>query len=169
MLAQLVQWIGSPAINAQERDRLDHELARRDLPSIADLRLHYLAMSGSRKSLYFILPIVSCLLGLLLVELLLAVFYPIPYSLEVNMYFEADPYTGYRHKPDTFGMYNADTPARANSQGNRDDEVAIPKPPGVFRILLIGDSFTVGANVQEAEAYGQVLERLLNASAGPED
>ena len=122
-------------------------------------------MSGSRKSLYFILPIVSCVLGLLLVELLLAVFYPIPYSLEVNMYFEADPYTGYRHKPDTLGMYNAATPARANSQGNRDDEVAIPKPPGVFRILLIGDSFTVGANVQEAEAYGQVLERLLNTSA----
>lgn len=42
VLAQLVQWIGSPAINKQERERLDHELARRDLPSIADLRLHYL-------------------------------------------------------------------------------------------------------------------------------
>jgi len=42
VLAQLVQWIGSPAINAQERERLDHELARRDLPSIADLRLRYL-------------------------------------------------------------------------------------------------------------------------------
>jgi len=124
-------------------------------------------MSGSRKSLYFILPIVSCLLGLLLVELFLSVFYPIPYSLEVNMYFEPDPYTGYRHKPNTTGMYNADTPARANSQGNRDAEVAVPKPPDVFRILLIGDSFTVGANVQEAEAFGQVLERLLNESAGP--
>jgi hypothetical protein len=123
-------------------------------------------MSGSRKSLYFILPIVSCLLGLLLVELLLAVFYPIPYSLEVNMYFEPDPYTGFRHKPDTLGMYNAATPARANSQGNRDAEVAIPKPPNIFRILLIGDSFTVGANVQEAEVFGQVLERLLNESAG---
>jgi lysophospholipase L1-like esterase len=34
----------------------------------------------------------------------------------------------------------------------------------VFRILLIGDSFTVGANVQEREAYGQVLEQLLNES-----
>ncbi len=121
-------------------------------------------MSGSRRSFYIILPIVSCLLGLLLVEVLLAVFYPIPYSLEVNMYFEADPYTGYRHRPDTTGLYQADMPARANSQGNRDELVALPKPPGVFRILLIGDSFTVGANVQEAEAYGQVLERLLNQS-----
>jgi hypothetical protein len=42
VVAQLVQWIGSPAINNQERERLDHELARRELPSIADLRLHYL-------------------------------------------------------------------------------------------------------------------------------
>lgn len=42
VVAQLVQWIGSPAINNQERERLDHELARRDLPSIADLRVHYL-------------------------------------------------------------------------------------------------------------------------------
>ena len=124
-------------------------------------------MSGTRKSFYIILPIISCLLGLLLVELFLAVFYPIPYSLEVNMYFEPDPYTGYRHKPDTVGMYQPDMPARANNQGNRDDEVAIPKPPGVFRILLIGDSFTVGANVQEADAYGQVLERLLNVPGGP--
>jgi hypothetical protein len=121
-------------------------------------------MSGVRKSFYVILPILSCLFAVLLVELLLAVFYPIPYSLEVNMYFESDPYTGYRHKPDTVGLYQADMPARANRQGNRDAPVAIPKPPGVFRILLIGDSFTVGANVQEADAYGQVLEGLLNAS-----
>jgi len=42
VLAQLVQWIGSAAINTQEREHLDRELARRDLPSIADLRLHYL-------------------------------------------------------------------------------------------------------------------------------
>jgi hypothetical protein len=42
VVAQLVQWIGSPVINNQERERLDRELARRELPSIADLRLHYL-------------------------------------------------------------------------------------------------------------------------------
>jgi hypothetical protein len=42
VIAQLVQWIGSPEINSQERERLDRELALRHLPSIADLRLHYL-------------------------------------------------------------------------------------------------------------------------------
>jgi hypothetical protein len=42
VVAQLVQWLGSPAISNQERDSLDRELARRELPSIADLRLHYL-------------------------------------------------------------------------------------------------------------------------------
>jgi hypothetical protein len=42
VVTQLVQWLGSPAISSQERESLDRELARRALPSIADLRLHYL-------------------------------------------------------------------------------------------------------------------------------
>jgi hypothetical protein len=29
-----------------------------------------------------------------------------------------------------------------NSQGLRDEEIRLPKPPQVFRILMLGDSFT---------------------------
>ncbi len=121
-------------------------------------------MSGPRKSFYIILPLLSCLVALVLVELGLALFYPIPYSLETNMYFMPDPYTGYAHKPFSKGSYPNGIAAVANSQGLRDDEVEIPKPPGVFRILALGDSFTVGANVEQDDAYPQVLERLLNDS-----
>ena len=121
-------------------------------------------MSGPRKSFYILLPLLSCLIALVLVEIGLALFYPIPYSLEDNMYFMPDPYTGYAHKPLSKGSYPNGIPAIANSQGLRDDEVEIPKPPGVFRILALGDSFTVGANVEQEDAYPQVLERLLNDS-----
>jgi len=123
-------------------------------------------MSSGRRSFYILLPVLSALVALLLAELLLALFYPIPYSLEVNMYFEPDPYTGFRNKPLSRGTYPSGIEAMANSRGHRDDEVSVPKDQDVFRILLVGDSFTVGANVEQAEVYGQVLEDLLNEGAG---
>jgi len=119
-------------------------------------------MSGVRKSFYIVLPIISILVGILLLEAGLALFYPIPFSLEKNMYFEPDPYTGYRQKPLGRGHYPTGIDAIANSRGHRDAEVDVPKPEGVFRILMIGDSFTVGANVEQEDAYPQQLERLLN-------
>lgn len=50
---------------------------------------------------------------------------------------------------------------RYNSLGFRDRELG-PKPPGVLRVLVLGDSFTEGQGVREEDAYPRVLERLLN-------
>jgi hypothetical protein len=119
-------------------------------------------MSKARKSFYILIPLIASVFAVLLLELGLALFYPIPFSLEKNMYYETDPHTGFRHKPLGSGHYPNGVEAIANSRGQRDGEVEIPKPDGVFRILLIGDSFTVGANIEQAEVYGQVLEQLLN-------
>jgi hypothetical protein len=119
---------------------------------------------GSHRRFRVLVPLVSCLLAVLIVELLLALFYPIPFSLEQNMYFQPDPYTGYRHESLRAGKYPNGVAAIANSQGNRDAAVAIPKPAGTKRIMLIGNSFTVGANVEQQDAYPQVLEDLLAAS-----
>lgn len=123
-------------------------------------------MSGPRKSFYIVLPLFSGLIALLLVEIGLTIFYPIPYSLEINMYFEPDPYTGFRHRPLGKGHYPNGVEAIANSRGHRDDEVEVPKPPGIKRVLLLGDSFAVGANVEQPEAFPQVLEVLLNETSG---
>jgi len=103
----------------------------------------------------------QCGLTLVAIELGLAIFHPTPFSIETNMYFEADPYTGYRLKPGGIGHYQMGIPAIANSHGHRDVEVPLEKPAGVFRILVIGDSFTVGANVRQEEAYPKVLEKHL--------
>jgi lysophospholipase L1-like esterase len=48
-----------------------------------------------------------------------------------------------------------------NSRGFRDREFAAEKPPDAFRILCIGDSWTFGANVDQADAYPQRLETRL--------
>ena len=48
-----------------------------------------------------------------------------------------------------------------NSLGMRDREYTSKKPPGVFRILTLGDSHTFGWAVLEEETYPAVLEDLL--------
>lgn len=114
-----------------------------------------------------LLPLIACGLTLGALELGMAILHPVPYSIESNMYFEADPYTVYRLKPGGIGHYQMGIPAVANSHGHRDGEVTLKKPPGVFRILVLGDSFTVGANVRQEEAYPKVLEKRLKEVYGP--
>jgi len=55
---------------------------------------------------------------------------------------------------------------RTNSAGFRGPEVAEFPAPGTFRIVVAGDSITMGSGVLEEEAYVAVLESMLNAEAG---
>jgi lysophospholipase L1-like esterase len=48
-----------------------------------------------------------------------------------------------------------------NSRGFRGGEFETAKPPGIFRIIAVGDSWTFGANVDQAAAYPQRLGSLL--------
>jgi lysophospholipase L1-like esterase len=48
-----------------------------------------------------------------------------------------------------------------NSRGFRNTEFPTEKRPGALRILGIGDSWTFGANVDQSEAYPQILSSLL--------
>ena len=50
---------------------------------------------------------------------------------------------------------------RISSAGLRDREYSADKPPGVFRILLIGDSIGYGFGVAQSDALSEQLERLL--------
>jgi hypothetical protein len=55
---------------------------------------------------------------------------------------------------------------RINSFGLRSPEVAVPKPVGTFRILLLGDSFTFGFQAQEDEVFARRLEANLRREYG---
>jgi len=51
---------------------------------------------------------------------------------------------------------------RINAQGFRDDEnYEYPKPPGRRRILVLGDSHTLGYEVRQSATFSKVLERRL--------
>jgi lysophospholipase L1-like esterase len=51
-----------------------------------------------------------------------------------------------------------------NSLGFREREFGISKPPGTFRIVCVGDSWTFGANVNQKETYPQRLAGLIDRS-----
>lgn len=49
-----------------------------------------------------------------------------------------------------------------NSLGFREDEIEIPKPANVCRIMVLGDSFTWGAGLAVDERYTDLTEEQLN-------
>jgi lysophospholipase L1-like esterase len=54
---------------------------------------------------------------------------------------------------------------RINSKGHRGPELG-PKAPNELRLLALGDSFTLGVQVEEAETFSALLEANLRASLG---
>ncbi|MEM8998542.1 MAG: SGNH/GDSL hydrolase family protein, partial [Acidobacteriota bacterium] len=116
-------------------------------------------------ALYLTVPLLAAALPVVALELGLALFAPVPFASEVNMYYIPDPHTGFLHKPDSVGHYPGGR-AFINGLGHRDDGATRRKAGDVFRILVIGDSFTVGANVEQDEPYAQVLERRLRTELG---
>ena len=50
---------------------------------------------------------------------------------------------------------------RTNSLGLRGPEVAVPKPPGIYRIVCLGDEQTLAGGVDERETFASRLQQYL--------
>lgn len=68
---------------------------------------------------------------------------------------------GYRQRPGSEHTYGNGARASANSAGYRGPLVSIEKPPGTFRILLLGGSATHGFGVNDAETIDASMRRQL--------
>jgi lysophospholipase L1-like esterase len=77
--------------------------------------------------------------------------------------FDYRPDVGWVNEPNQRARTVGRWSVRINSAGLRGPEYRTPKPPGLFRILLVGDSFTFGYGVAEDSTYGAQLERLISA------
>ncbi|MEZ5302790.1 MAG: hypothetical protein R3F11_19460 [Verrucomicrobiales bacterium] len=53
-----------------------------------------------------------------------------------------------------------------NSHSMRDREYALAKPPGTYRIAMLGTSYTVGQGVDDEADYESLLEVKLNEATG---
>lgn len=51
-----------------------------------------------------------------------------------------------------------------NSQGWRSPEVALKKPSDVYRVLILGDSFMAGLQVDDNQVFASLLQKQLNRS-----
>jgi lysophospholipase L1-like esterase len=57
--------------------------------------------------------------------------------------------------------YGVDYRMKISSQGLRDKEITIPKPPDTYRIIAVGDSITEGPGAELGETFVKQLESLL--------
>ena len=105
----------------------------------------------------------GCLTAFVLVEALVLLFYgeqaksprhvvEAPWGLRYN-----DPGSEYRHRSADGTWW-----FRINRQGMRDDrDFSYRKPDGVRRIISLGDSYTIGYEVDVDQTFSAVLEREL--------
>jgi lysophospholipase L1-like esterase len=116
------------------------------------------------------LVVFSLLIVALLMELFLRVtfYHSKDFSMEMWKYAVAmkravpDPNLSFVHEPNTHAFLMGQD-VKINSQGLRDYEYPFDKPPGVYRILVLGDSTTFGWGVSMNDTASKILERELNA------
>jgi len=78
----------------------------------------------------------------------------------------SNPKMSFAHQPNSHSFLMG-TDVSINSQGLRDREYSLEKPSDVYRILLVGDSTTLGWGVPLKETAAKILERELNAQNIP--
>ena len=85
---------------------------------------------------------------------------PFMYAPHSVLRYVPNPGTSWRYRTTEF-----DTQVAFNAHGFRNKERPLEKPAGTFRILCLGDSFTLGAEVAMGDSYAYILEQLLNKRA----
>jgi lysophospholipase L1-like esterase len=115
------------------------------------------------------LSLISLLVALLGAELLLRVTGAAPevsiirkgrFQLSANPRIGYEPVPSVHYEGTDLSFY--DYQGASNSLGYRDTEHAIAKPPGVYRILVLGDSIAAGLRLQKYErTFPPILENTL--------
>jgi lysophospholipase L1-like esterase len=75
------------------------------------------------------------------------------------------PRLGYVH-PKSVSYFLGKNRVSLNSNGHRDDEMSVQKPPDERRILVLGDSATFGWGVDQGEDFSARLEAMLLEQRG---
>ncbi len=119
---------------------------------------------GKRRWAHFSLVIGSLTLTLAMLEVGLRLF-----GAHGVMYIELDDVLGYRYMAGAPYRYIAwdgcpgwKSEGRVNSLGLRDFEYDYTKPKSTYRILALGDSFTVGMEHPIEYIWPKLLEQMLN-------
>jgi len=82
------------------------------------------------------------------------------YATQVKV---ADPSLGHKHGPDR-QAYLMGVDVTTNRFGLRGDDTTLTKPANTYRILVVGDSLTMGWGVEQDLTFAADLERRMNAN-----
>ncbi len=104
----------------------------------------------------------SLFVCLLSIEIAMRLWDPPIARPEMTQLHRASPLYGWDLVPGTSGIGFMGESYDINSAGFRDTEHDIEKQPEIFRIMVIGDSFTFGARVNQEDTYPKQLEKALN-------
>jgi hypothetical protein len=117
------------------------------------------------------LALAALIASLAIAELGLRAFGPSPSAAGLRNLHEARPDRPWLYglRPGAVGRLedSGDVLYRINDDGFRDRIYTRPKPPGTFRVVVIGDSIAFGYGVDERDAFPKVLEARL-AELAPE-
>jgi len=109
------------------------------------------------------LVIFGIFMALALVEVIFTYVYP-----QSDDFYQFDPYIGWKHIPNKTGLWVRKefvVPIKINSEGFRDVEHFPEKPPDVYRIVVLGDSFVEAFQVKYEETFCYLLEKMLNSDS----
>lgn len=113
----------------------------------------------------------AILLGCIAMEVALRVIFAhsLDFSMEMWKYAVklkrpvANPDLSFAHAPNR-SAFLMGVPVSINSEGLRDREFSLEKPPGVYRVMMLGDSTTFGWGVRQEDTAAKFLERKLSAA-----
>ncbi|MEN8217867.1 MAG: GDSL-type esterase/lipase family protein [Pseudomonadota bacterium] len=75
-----------------------------------------------------------------------------------------NPRIGHEHRPNCRAWLMG-VEVKTNSFGLRNNETTLEKPPNTYRIVVLGDSITMGWGVPQDQTYPTQLERMFNTQA----
>ena len=106
-------------------------------------------------------------LSLLFAEFVVRLVIPQDVDSFLNIY-QSDPKLKFRFQSNASGTlvsseFNVEFVT--NSHGFRDREYEMSRTPGTCRVLVVGDSFSVGFGVGQEKVYSEILERSLNSES----
>lgn len=102
---------------------------------------------------------ITLILVLAIVELLFSIAH-----VGENTVVAPDPFLGYAHlaNQSLTSRMEGFSRSRINAMGFRGRDYAIPKPEGVYRIAMMGDSMTLGLEVESEKTFSRLLEKRLH-------
>lgn len=86
------------------------------------------------------------------------------------VWYQPDPQLGWTLRPGAAGWFTREgrTWVKVNLEGRRDRDTVLEKPPGVYRIAVLGDSYAEAMQVRREETFWALLpERLAACGFAP--